>query len=117
MSTNTTAWQRAASSANAATAQAEPACALPADLGRDLPEKGRVLARLRLGTYDRCYTSPRLVAHIDAAIRHHLLNIAQAEREVGLQPDRVLNHGGWEAVPFVGNSRHWPPSESRYSRL
>jgi len=35
----------------------------------------------------------RFVAHIDTAMRHHLLDIAQAKRETEIEPNRVLNDG------------------------
>lgn len=52
-----------------------------------------------------------LVAHIDATMCEHLFNVTQTECEAKVEPNGVLNHGGWEAVPLVGNSRHWGPRE------
>jgi len=34
----------------------------------------------------------------DAAGRHHVLDHAQAEREAKVQPHRLANHLGWEAL-------------------
>ena len=42
----------------------------------------------------------------------HLFIVAQVERQTKVEPDSVLNHGGWEAVTFVGKSRHWGPREA-----
>jgi hypothetical protein len=54
-------------------------------------------------------------------MRHHLLDVAKTEREAEVQPDSVLNHGRWEAVSFVGDSRHWGPRKANnhgpYQRL
>jgi hypothetical protein len=36
-----------------------------------------------------------------------LLDITQTPRETETEPHRMLNHGRWEAVTFVRNSRHW----------
>ena len=44
----------------------------------------------------------RLKTHVDAAMRKHLLNVTQTEREAKVQPDCVLNDGRWKAVTFIG---------------
>ena len=43
-----------------------------------------------------------LVADHDAPCRQHLLDHAQAEREAEIEPDRVADHLGREAVPGIG---------------
>lgn len=53
-----------------------------------------------------CPKADRFVAHVDAAVSEHFLDITQAEREAKVEPDRMLYHGWWEAPPLVGNSRH-----------
>lgn len=65
-----------------------------------------------LGAELQCPGADRFVAHVDATMREHLFNVTQAECEAEIEPNGVLNHGGWEAVPFVGNSRHWGPREA-----
>lgn len=59
----------------------------------------------------------RLVTHIDAPLREHLFDIAQAEREAEVQPHRMLNDGCRETVPFEGNSRHWVLPEANEQGL
>jgi len=35
------------------------------------------------------------------------INITQAEREMEVEPNGMLNHGWREAMPFVQDSHHW----------
>ena len=43
----------------------------------------------------------RLVAHLDAAFGEQILDVAVAEIETMVEPDRALNDGGWESLSFV----------------
>jgi hypothetical protein len=52
----------------------------------------------------------RLVANLDAPGRHHLLDVAQVEREPELQPHHLADHVGWEPVSGIGNRLHASPT-------
>ena len=43
----------------------------------------------------------RLVAHLDSPLGEQVLNVAVAEIETMVEPDRVLNDGGREPVPLA----------------
>lgn len=45
----------------------------------------------------------RLIGNIDTSFKHHLLDLAQAQIETDVQPDRVSNDLGPEAVAFVAD--------------
>lgn len=45
----------------------------------------------------------RLVGQLDAARGQQLLNHAQAQGETVVQPHRIADHLGWEAVTGIGN--------------
>ena len=47
-----------------------------------------------------------------AATREHLFDVTQAESEVEVDLDGMLNHGCWEAVLLAVNSSHWGPQEA-----
>jgi hypothetical protein len=48
----------------------------------------------------------RLVAHIDAAVRHNLFGIAQAECQAEAQPHCVMDDRRREPATFAGNSSY-----------
>ena len=43
----------------------------------------------------------RFVGHLNAAIEHHFLNVAVAQREVVIEPDAVTNDLDGKSVVFV----------------
>lgn len=43
----------------------------------------------------------RLVRHLDSTFSEQVLDVAVAEIETMVEPDRVLNDGRWESVSFV----------------
>jgi hypothetical protein len=50
----------------------------------------------------------RLAARFDPSLGEQILDVAVAEVEAMVEPDRVLDDGGWGAVPLieVGGSVH-----------
>jgi hypothetical protein len=47
-----------------------------------------------------------LVGHVDTALGHELLSIPVTQREPKIEPDRVLDDGGWELVACIRDWRH-----------
>jgi hypothetical protein len=45
-----------------------------------------------------------LWGHVNASIKHHLLNVSEAEREGVIQPDAVGDDLGGEAMSFITNA-------------
>jgi hypothetical protein len=50
-----------------------------------------------------------LVGEVDPMLRKQLLNVAIAQREAQVEPNRMLNHGRRETVPAI-RDRKCPPS-------
>lgn len=48
----------------------------------------------------------RLVANVNTAFRHEVLDIAIAQREPEIQPNSMLNGNGRELVALVGHAMH-----------
>ena len=46
--------------------------------------------------------SHRLVARFGPPLGEQILDVAVAEVEAMVEPDRVLDDGGWETVPLIG---------------
>ena len=44
----------------------------------------------------------RFIRDIDASLGQHILDIAQAERKAKVEPDRLLDHSGREAIATIG---------------
>jgi hypothetical protein len=44
----------------------------------------------------------RLVGRFDPSLGKQIFDVAVAEVEAMVEPDRVLDDGGWEAVPLIG---------------
>jgi hypothetical protein len=47
------------------------------------------------------------MADHDATCRQHFLDHAKAEREAKVQPDRLADHLGWEAMAGIAGSGGW----------
>jgi hypothetical protein len=44
----------------------------------------------------------RLVGRFDSPLGEQVFDVAVAEVEAMVEPDRVLDDGGWETVPLIG---------------
>ena len=48
----------------------------------------------------------RFAGDVDAVLREQVLDIAVAQREAEVEPHRVLDDLGWEAVTGIGKGAH-----------
>ena len=48
----------------------------------------------------------RFIRDIDAALGQHILDIAQAQTKAKVQPDRLLDHSGREAMATIRRTAH-----------
>jgi hypothetical protein len=58
------------------------------------------------GTELQHLTPHRLIGEVEPAFGQHLLDIAVAQGEADIQPDRVLDDLGWEAMATVAERGH-----------
>src|SRR6266446_6473287 len=51
-------------------------------------------------------TADALVGEVEPSLRKQLLDVAIAQGKAQVEPNRMLNHGGRETVPTIGDRKH-----------